>query len=144
MAQLQIPYKPRNVPARPAKRKLEMVLQRYWPSGGLDFPAPVHPNPLLGMAQQHALERGVVGAGVAPNGLGGVFAFDERQRILEAEHVRSVRLTPTGRRNDRRARAQCNYRQALERPGWTTQKIHDDAIFVAGVLVHDEADNCAA
>lgn len=58
------------------------------------LPALVHPDPLFGMAQEHAFEGGVVGAGVAAEEFTGVFAVDEGQRLLEAEHVGAVVIPP--------------------------------------------------
>ena len=58
------------------------------------LPALVHPDPLLGMAEEHAFEGGVVGAGVLTQEFAGIFAVDEGQRLLEAEHVGAVVIPP--------------------------------------------------
>ena len=43
------------------------------------------------MPQQHALDGGIVGAGVEPDGLGHILALDQRERIFKAEHMGAIR-----------------------------------------------------
>ena len=58
------------------------------------LPTTVYPPPLLRMAKDHALERGVVGPGVAPDGFIHVIGFDRRERFVEPQHVTPIGLAP--------------------------------------------------
>src|SRR6185437_16678761 len=60
--------------------------------------APVHPPPLLGMAEDQPLERRVVCARRTRDRLVHVRHVDRRHRLLEAQHVRSIGVAPRRRR----------------------------------------------
>src|SRR4029079_3773320 len=125
-----------------------------WVAGGLgapllrrwrrrEFPAPVHPEPLLGVAKHQDLQHRVVGAGVAPDFLADFVAFDQRERLFEAQHVRAVGLPPAGRRHDRRARRERHDREALERSRRFTEELDRDAVGRRRVLIEWEDDDVA-
>ena len=88
----------------------------------------MHPDPLLRMSQEHALEGCVVGARVAANRLARILALVERQRLFEADHVRPVGFARTRGRDDRRAGFECQQGEALKGTGGLAEKIHRDPL----------------
>src|SRR5690242_11974236 len=107
------------------------------------LPAPVHPVPLLRVAQYQNLEHRVVGASVAPDFLVDIVAFDQRQRFLEAEYVRAVGFAPARGRHDRGAGGQRHDRQALERAGRMAEEVDRYAFRRRCVLVERKHDQVA-
>src|SRR5690349_1253554 len=107
------------------------------------LPAPVHPVPLLRVAQDQALQRGIVRPRVAADFLAGIGARLGRERLLEAQHVRSVGLAPARRRKHLRLRCEGDERETLERPGGMAEEIDLDAVPRRSVLVEREDDRVA-
>jgi hypothetical protein len=96
------------------------------------------------VAQDHALQRGVVGAGRAPDRLVGVGVVDRRDRLLEAQHVRPVRLAPGAGGQHWRAGRQRHDREALERARRGAEELDVDAVAASRILVEGKDDDAAA
>lgn len=108
------------------------------------LPAPVHPDPLFRVAEQHPLERNIVRFGVPPDRFANVFALDERQRIFKTEDMFAVRLAPTANRDNRGAGCQRKKGNALERARRVAKEINCHAVTPARVLVEHVNDDCPA
>ena len=90
------------------------------------------------MAQDHALEHGVVGARVLPDLLVVVLALDRGERLLEAEHVMPIRFAPGRRGYHRGARGPCHDREAAECAGTMAEELDLDAVTPRSVLIERE------
>ncbi len=97
----------------------------------------MHPDPLVGVPEEKALEDGVVGLGVAADGLAGILTVDERQGILKAQNVSAVGLPPAYGGNHRGLGAEREQGQAFEGSGRVTEKVHDDSVLGSGILIED-------
>src|SRR5438046_1399796 len=95
------------------------------------------------MAQEHALDGGVVGPGIEPDGLGDILALDQRERLFKAEHMSAVRLAPAGRGYDRGFRGKREQREALEGAGRLPEEIDGNPVLRTGVLIEYEDDDGA-
>src|SRR5262245_44080775 len=98
------------------------------------------PPPLLGMAQDQSLERGVVGLRVEPDGLADVVGLDRGKRVLEAQDVSSVRLAPARGRHDRCTGVEREERKAAKASGRMAKELDHDAVLLARMLVEREYD----
>ncbi len=114
------------------------------PDGRYGLPAPVHPIPLLRMAQHQSLERHVVRARIDRDRFTRVGRLDRRHRRFEAQHMATVGLAPARRGHDRRARGERNDREALERPRRLIEEAGLDAVRRARMLVERKDDHVAA
>ena len=73
----------------------------------------------------------------------GIVGGDDRQRRLEAQHVRTVGLAPRRRRKHRRAGRERDDREALERARRVAEELDVDAVGPARMLVEREHDRVA-
>src|SRR6516225_4934740 len=113
-----------------------------WPIRKL--PAPVHPDPLLRISQEHSLQSCVVGARVAADGFIRILAFNQRQWFFEADNMRAVRFAPTRRRNHPRTGLECENSKAVRGAGGVTEEVYRNTVRGAGVLVENVNDNAPA
>src|SRR5262249_54357260 len=98
---------------------------------------------LLWMAQQHMLDRGIVGARGSANGFAYIFALRQGNGVLEANDMRAVRLAPGGNRYHRRTTGHGQERDAFERAGGMPEKVHGDGILGVRVLIENKDHDCA-
>src|SRR6202790_5127510 len=107
------------------------------------FPSAVHPEPLLPVPEDQALEHGGIGARIEPDFLAHIVALDRRHGIVETQHVTAIGLTPACGRQHRRAGRQRDNGEALEGPRTMPEKLTLDSIGRAGVLVERKENHIA-
>src|SRR6266513_4042660 len=107
------------------------------------LPSAMHPEPLLRVPEDQALEHGVVGARIEPDLLAHIVVLDRRHGIVETQHMTAIGFTPACRRQHRRTGCQRNNGEALERPRTKPEKFTLDSIGWTRVLVERKDDHIA-
>src|SRR6202171_2607089 len=107
------------------------------------FPSAVHPEPLLRVPEDQALEHGVIGTRIEPDLLAHIVVLDRRHGVVETQHMTAIGFTPACGRQHRRAGRQRDNGEALERPRTIPEKLTLDSIGRTSVLVGRKEDHIA-